>query len=124
MMDIIDEPITTQMHDDAENGRDLTQYRYRYLVTWGEDEKKECMCRSYADYVADAKNGKILDLLLHKNVKHRKKMCHHCKKMGLSLCSGERGSFPKEEVSYTCKFCYSVYDVKFVLYSENSLYIK
>jgi hypothetical protein len=124
MMDIIDEPITTQMHNDAENGRDFTQYRYRYLVTWGEDNKKECMCRSYADYVADAKNGKIFDLLLNKNVKHWKKRCDYCKKMGLSLCSGERGSFPKEEASYTCKFCYSVYDIKSVLCSENLLYIK
>ena len=123
-MDIIDEPITKQMQSDIDSGHDITQYRYRYLVTWGDGNKKECLSRSYADYVADAQNGKIFDLLLNKNVKHGKKMCGHCKKMGLSLCSGDRGSFPKEDVSYTCKFCYSVYDVKSVLCSENLLFIK
>ena len=124
MTDLIDEPKTSQMQYEIDNGCDSNQFNYRYLVTWGDGNQKKCMCRSYADYVADATNGKILDLLFNKNVKHSKKKCSYCNKMGLSVCSGERGSFPKEEASYTCKFCYSVYDIKSVLCDENSLYIK
>jgi uncharacterized protein with PIN domain len=121
-MDIIDEPITSQMSYAIENGY-IDEFNYRYLITNKNGFQKKCMCRAYADYVSEAKNGEILDILLNKKIKRSKKKCNHCKKNSLSLCSGNRGSFPKEDDTYTCEFCYSVYDIKQIICSENSLYL-